>query len=67
MLMYKPEGGFHNFGEHEVEAAKKDGWVDGTPVRERILALKQKPVIVAAHEPLRRGRPRKEDTLIEGE
>jgi hypothetical protein len=60
--MYKEDGGFHNFPDHDVAEATKDGWVDGNPVRARTLALKQKPDIVVAHEVSRRGRPRKEES-----
>lgn len=39
-LMYKEDGGFHNFRDEEIEQAVKDGWIDGEPVRARILAAK---------------------------
>mgnify|MGYP005608389427 FL=1 len=64
MLMFKAEGGFHNFADHEVDAAKKDGWVDGEPVRAEILRKKgqpeQKSVTIEAQSSKRTGRPRKE-------
>jgi hypothetical protein len=65
MLMYKPEGGFHNFGDHEIEQAKKDGWVDGAPVRAALMTKKGKPVAaepatIEAQPVKRAGRPRKE-------
>ena len=67
MLMYSENGGFHNFPDSEVEQAKKDGWVDGAPVRAAALAAKARkpaPIALAAGsvtmEPhARRGRPRK--------
>lgn len=52
-LMYSEEGGFHNFSDDEVESAKKDGWVDGEPIRQKLIAAKRaaapiaKPVEVA--------------------
>lgn len=69
MLMYKDDGGFHNFGAHEVEQAVKDGWVDGTAIREKLIAAKRQQGVaipsqsdtIQEHEPAkRRGRPRKE-------
>lgn len=73
MLMYKEDGGFHNFRDEETEQARKDGWVDGEPVRARILAAKgtkpaPAPVVDLVEEPdtieaqpatRRAGRPRK--------
>lgn len=70
MLMYKGDGGFHNFRDEEIEQAVKDGWIDGEPVRARILAAKgDKPVAIDhVAEPAtievqpdkrRAGRPRK--------
>ena len=63
MLMYKQDGGFHNFGDHEVEQAKKDGWVEGEAIRAELIAKKLKPAEPATIEaqPVKRaGRPRKE-------
>ena len=61
MLMFKEDGGFHNFTDEEVAQARKTGWVDGEPVRQRILAAKN-PATIEAHEaPKPRGRPRKAD------
>ena len=41
MLMYKEDGGgFNNFTSSEVEQAKKDGWVEGEAIRNKILAAK---------------------------
>jgi hypothetical protein len=73
MLMYKEEGGFHNFHEEEVEQAKKDGWVEGEAIRNRILASKsgkhdeikqevviqEEPATITAQPAKRAGRPRK--------
>ena len=64
MLMFKEDGGFHHFTDEEVAQARKTGWVDGEPVRQRIMVLKEsaKPATIEAHEaPKPRGRPRKAD------
>ena len=75
MLMFSADGGFHNFSDNEVDAAKAAGWVDGEPIRQAALAAKRapvaKPIEVVAKpvepvtlpvqsEPKRTGRPRKE-------
>lgn len=65
-LMYSEEGGFQNFPDSEVEAAKEDGWVDGEPIRQKLLDAKRgiaKPVetvtLATQSEPKRSpGRPR---------
>jgi hypothetical protein len=68
MLMYKEDGGFHNFHYDEVDEAKKAGWVDGEPIRAALIAKKMPVATVEvsdkldAHEQKRRGRPRKEDS-----
>lgn len=73
MLMYKEEGGFNNFRDDEVEQAKKDGWVEGEAIRNRILAAKagkldetvqevviqEEPATITAQPAKRAGRPRK--------
>ena len=62
MLMFKEDGGFHHFTDEEIAAARKAGWVDGEPIRQRIMALKgsAKPAAIEAHEaPKPRDRPRK--------
>jgi hypothetical protein len=67
MLMYKDDGGFRNVAEGEIEQATREGWIDGVPVRQRILAAKsgpiakqEEPVTIETHEmPKQRGRPRK--------
>lgn len=50
-LMYKPDGGFHHFSDTEMEAAKKDGWVDGEPIMQAARDEKRtaiaKPIEVA--------------------
>lgn len=72
MLMYKEEGGYHNFQEDEVVAAKADGWRDAEQQFAAALAAKRKPApvvakveepaTIAAHvEIKRRGRPRREE------
>ena len=79
-LMYNDgDGGFHNFQEDELEEAKKNGWVDGEPVRQRMMAMKRgTPVAKSVTsdtlstlvEPKRSpGRPRKEvpSVLNDGE
>jgi hypothetical protein len=73
-LMYKEECGFQNFSDTEAEVAKEDDWVDGEPVRQKLLAAKRvaqpvaKPQEVATmpvqSEPRRAGRPRKEEPSI---
>ena len=69
MLMFKQDGGFHNFAPHEIEQATKDGWIDGEPIRQAALAAKRAAVAKPAEpvkltvqsEPKRAaGRPRKE-------
>lgn len=44
MLMFSADGGFHNFSDNEVDAAKAAGWVDGEPIRQATLAAKRAPV-----------------------
>ena len=44
MLMYKEEGGFHNFRDEEVEQAMKDGWADGQKIFDNAIASKIKTV-----------------------
>ncbi len=60
MLMFNENGGFHNFQEEEVAQAKKDGWVDGEPVRQRMIAAKN-PATIAPQVEAKRppGRPRR--------
>ena len=41
--MFKEEGGFHYFTESELEGAKKNGWVDGEPVRKKLMDAKLPP------------------------
>lgn len=68
MLMFSADGGFHNFSDNEVDAAKAAGWVDGEPIRQATLAAKRAPVakpvepvtLPVQSEPKRTGRPRKE-------
>ncbi len=70
-LMYKFEGGYHNFADSEVEAAMKDGWVDGDPIREAASRSKMNPVetltetatIDAPAAPRRMGRPKKAESV----
>lgn len=64
-LLYSEEGGFHNFSDDEAVAAKEDGWVDGEPIRQKLLDAKRgiaKPVetvtLTAQSEIRRPGRPR---------
>ena len=68
-LLYSEEGGFQNFSDDEATAAKKAGWVDGEPIRQKLLDAKRKPVapiakpvetvILTAQQEIRRpGRPR---------
>lgn len=60
------DGGFHNFQEDELDEAKKAGWVDGEPIRQKLLDAKRKPVakpvetvtLTAQPEIRRPGRPR---------
>lgn len=61
-LMYNDgDGGFHNFEEEELGEARKNGWVDGEPVRQRILAMKR-----AAIQPVAPvAKPAESDTLSE--
>ena len=35
-LMFKENGGFHNFNDGDVAKATADGWVDGEPVRKAL-------------------------------
>ena len=61
MLMFNAnDGGYHNFQEEDVDAARKAGWVDGEPIRKAAIAAKTKPAtiepqVVAKRSP---GRPR---------
>ena len=41
MLLYKEECGFQNFSNDETDTAKKDGWVDGEPIRQKLLDAKR--------------------------
>ena len=82
-LMYNDnDGGFHNFEEDAIGEARKNGWIDGEPVRQRILAMKRgesagsvaKPAESDTLSPLvgpkrSPGRPRKEvpSVLNDGE
>ena len=46
-LMFKENGGFHNFNDGDVAKATADGWVDGEPVRKALMDAKMgiaKPV-----------------------
>ncbi len=69
MLLYKEDGGFHNFQDGAVEQAKKEGWIDGAPVWAALIAAKspatqtaEEPVKIMAHA--RRGRPRREEPVF---
>ena len=69
--MYSEAGGFNNFPDDEVENARKNGWVDGEPVRQKLMAAKLKPVAISEEpdtikvQPDRRaGRPRKGITSL---
>jgi hypothetical protein len=42
--MYSETGGFCNFNDDDAEAARKIGWVDGEPIRQKLLDAKRKPV-----------------------
>ena len=76
-LMFKEDGGFHNFSDSEVEKAIKDGWVDGCPIRQKLLDAKQKqPIakhvevdILPIQSEVKRspGRPRRPSILNNGE
>ena len=73
-LLYKEECGFNNFSDSESEVAKEDRWVDGDPVRQKLLDAKRSAQPVAkpeesatlAAQPVKRasGRPRKEEPSI---
>ncbi len=69
MLLYKEDGGFHNFQDGAVEQAKKEGWIDGAPVWAALIAAKS-PATLTAEEPVkivthaRRGRPRREEQAV---
>lgn len=73
-LMYR-EGAFHDFYDGELKEAIKDGWEDGEPIREAILAKKRaiaNPVEVAtitAQPEVKRspGRPKRPSILNDGE
>jgi len=61
------DGGFHNFEEDELDVAKASGWVDGEPIRQKMLDAKRgvaKPaeVVTIQEQPITRraGRPRRE-------
>ena len=46
-LMYSETGGFCNFNDDDAEAARKIGWVDGEPIRQKLIDAKRgiaKPV-----------------------
>ena len=43
-LMYSEVGGFHNFNDDDAESSKKEGWVDGEPIRQKLLDAKRKPI-----------------------
>jgi hypothetical protein len=65
--MFKPDGGYNNFNETQVEEAVKDGWKVITEEEwNAILAAKRKPVenmsetaTIDAQPARRVGRPRK--------
>lgn len=66
-LMFHENAGFHPIPECDVEQAKKDGWVDGAPLRAaRKVAAKNVANVVVSDtitaQPVVRkaGRPRKE-------
>lgn len=42
-LMYSETGGFCNFNDDDAEAARKKGWVDGEPIRQKLLDAKRAP------------------------
>ena len=42
-LMYSETGGFQYFSIDEVDAAKKVGWIDGEPIRQKLLDAKRAP------------------------
>jgi hypothetical protein len=41
--MYSETGGFCNFNDDDAEAARKKGWVDGEPIRQKLLDAKRAP------------------------
>ena len=47
--MFKETGGFHNFKDAEVEDAKKNGWVDGNPIRKKLLAAMRVSASISPH------------------
>jgi hypothetical protein len=73
-LMFR-EDGFHNFNDDEVESALKDGWVDGEPIRQKLLDAKRgiaKPVekvTITVQPEVKRspGRPKRPSILNDGE
>ena len=40
-LMYSETGGFCNFNDDDAESARKMGWVDGEPIRQKLLDAKR--------------------------
>ena len=68
LMFNSNDGGFHNFEEDELDEARKIGWVDGEPIRQKLLDAKRvaapiaKPVetvtLTAQSETRRPGRPR---------
>lgn len=65
MLMYKEDGGFHNFPSHLVDTARADGWIDGQPKWDELMATKGVakegiPATMITQSAVKRpGRPRK--------
>ncbi len=55
LMFNSNDGGFHNFTDEDAEAAKKNGWVDGEPVRQQLLDAKRsavKPTIAQVDLPV---------------
>ncbi len=42
LMFNSNDGGFHNFTDEDAEVAKKNGWVDGEPIRKSLLDAKRK-------------------------
>lgn len=78
LMFNSNDGGFHNFQEDELDEVRKAGWVDGEPIRQKLLDAKRpKPTIQQVDLPVdvyvtmpvqsvkrAPGRPRKEATSI---
>ena len=72
MLMFKNDGGYHNFGDHEVAEAQSAGWVViSDDDRRRIIEAKRNgmPSFLVADtitpQPVKRaGRPRKMPSFL---